>query len=178
MSRLGKQPIVIPDKVSALLEGDTLKVTGPKGELTRQIPKAITVSITDNTIVVEPNGSAGTAKALWGTMAAHFNNMITGVTEGFIKVLEVVGVGYRCEVKGNLLVLNVGFSHPVELLVPAGLTVTVEKNIITIVGFDKDVVGQFAANVRQVKKPEPYKGKGIRYRGEFIIRKQGKKAVA
>ncbi len=114
---------------------------------------------------------------MWGTYAAHARNMVTGVGEGFKKVLEIEGVGYRAEVKGNTLVLLMGFSHPVEMPIPEGLTVVVEKGVVTISGVDKEAVGQFAANVRKVKKPEPYKGKGIRYQGEYIIRKQGKKAV-
>ena len=118
------------------------------------------------------------ARALWGTFAAHANNMVVGVTDGFKKELEIEGVGYRAEAQGNKIVLNVGFSHPVELEAPEGISVSVEKNLITVEGADKDAVGQFAANVRAVKKPEPYKGKGIHYVGEYIIRKQGKKAVA
>ncbi|MCA9366409.1 50S ribosomal protein L6, partial [Candidatus Kaiserbacteria bacterium] len=112
-----------------------------------------------------------------GTFAAHVRNMVTGVTEGFTKVLEIEGVGYRAELRGNTLVLSMGFSHPVEMELPEGVAATVEKNVITLTAADKEVVGQFAANVRKVKKPEPYKGKGIRYQGEYIIRKQGKKAV-
>ena len=178
MSKLGKRPITIPAAAKVVLEGDVLKITGPKGELTRQVPKAISVTLTDDTITLDPTGSAGEVKAIWGTTASHINNMVIGVTEGFVKVLEIEGVGYRAEVKGSELILSVGFSHPVALTVPSGLEAKVEKNVITISGFDKEVVGQFAANVRQVKKPEPYKGKGIRYRDEYVIRKQGKKAVA
>ncbi len=178
MSKLGKKPITIPAAAKVVLEGDVLKVTGPKGELTRLVPRAISVALTDDTIVLKPVSSTVETKAIWGTMAAHINNMIIGATEGFVKVLEIEGVGYRAEVKGSDLVLSVGFSHPVALTIPSGLEAKVEKNVITVSGFDKDMVGQFAANIRQVKKPEPYKGKGIRYRGEYIIRKQGKKAVA
>jgi large subunit ribosomal protein L6 len=122
-------------------------------------------------------GNTDKAPALWGTYAAHLRNMIAGVTEGYTRILEIEGVGYRAEVKGNDLVLSVGFSHLVPLAIPEGITAEVLKNVITLTGSDKDALGQFAANVRKVKKPEPYKGKGIRYRGEFIIRKQGKKAV-
>lgn len=177
MSRLGKQPVTIPAGVTVTFEEGVLKVKGPKGELSREIRKDdVDIAIDGSTVTLTP-GKTDAAPALWGTYAAHLRNMITGVTEGFTKVLEIEGVGYRAEVKGNELVLNMGFSHPVPLEVPAGITAEVQKNVITLAGFDKDLLGQFAANVRKVKKPEPYKGKGIRYQGEFIIRKQGKKAV-
>ena len=177
MSRLGKIPVVIPASVTAVLEGDVLKVTGPKGTLTRPVrTKDVAITIADGTLTLAPH-TTELAPALWGTYAAHVRNMITGVTEGFTKVLELEGVGYRAEVKGNDLVLSVGFSHPVPCAIPVGITATVEKSAITLTGADKELLGQFAADVRAVRPPEPYKGKGIRYRGEFIIRKQGKKAV-
>ena len=177
MSRLGKQPIALPSGVEATFADGVLTVKGPKGTLTRAMNDSVEVKIEDGTITLAPVTGRDDAPALWGTYAAHTNNMVTGVTEGFEKKLEIEGVGYRAEMKGTTLVLNVGFSHPVELEVPADLTAIVEKNVITISGADKDVLGQFAANVKKVKKPEPYKGKGIRYQGEYIIRKQGKKAV-
>jgi large subunit ribosomal protein L6 len=177
MSRLGKQPITIPTGVEASFVDGVLTVKGPKGELTRAMTNDVTVVVADGTITLTPSKS-DKAPALWGTYAAHALNMITGVTEGFKKELEIEGVGYRAEAQGNKIVLNVGFSHPVELVAPEGITIAVEKSLITISGVDKDAVGQFAANVRAVKKPEPYKGKGIHYVGEYIIRKQGKKAVA
>lgn len=177
MSRLGKQPITLPNGVEATFIDGVLTVKGPKGTLVRSMKNAVEVQIEDNTIVLSPVEGDDDAPALWGTYAAHANNMVKGVTEGFEKKLEIEGVGYRAEMKGTTLVLNVGFSHSVELVVPEGLTAVVEKNVITITGADKDLVGQFAANVKKVKKPEPYKGKGIRYQGEYIIRKQGKKAV-
>lgn len=177
MSRLGKLPIAVPSGVEATLADGVLTVKGPKGTLTRSLVKQVKVTVENNEIVVAPAKADGSADALWGTFAAHANNMIKGVTEGFSKVLEIEGVGYRAEMKGTNLALNMGFSHPVEMPVPEGLTVTVEKNVITIAGSDKEAIGQFAADVRQVRKPEPYKGKGIRYQGEHIIRKQGKKAV-
>jgi large subunit ribosomal protein L6 len=176
MSRLGKIPVVIPSGVTVTFEDGVLKVKGPKGELSREVKKDVDLKIEGNTVTVVP-GKTAAAPALWGTYAAHLRNMITGLTEGFTRVLEIEGVGYRAEVKGNDLVLSVGFSHPVNLAIPEGMTAEVQKNVITLKGFDKDALGQFAANVRKVKKPEPYKGKGIRYQGEFIIRKQGKKAV-
>lgn len=177
MSRLGKTPVSIPDSVSISCADGVLKVSGPKGELTRSIrEKDVAVEIGDGQVSFSPLETEK-APALWGTYASHCRNMITGVTEGFSKVLEIEGVGYRAEVQGSNLVLNMGFSHPVEMTIPEGLTVAVEKGVITITGIDTEQVGQFAANVRAVRPPEPYKGKGIRYQGEYIIRKQGKKAV-
>jgi len=176
MSRLGKQPVVVPSGVTVTLEGNTLTVKGPKATLTREVKDDVTFKIEGDTVTLTPN-ETDAAKALWGTYAAHLRNMITGVTEGFTRVLEIEGVGYRAEVKGNEVVLNVGFSHPVNVTIPEGITAEVQKNVITLTGPDKEKLGQFAANIRKVKKPEPYKGKGIRYQGEYIIRKQGKKAV-
>jgi large subunit ribosomal protein L6 len=175
MSRLGKLPVAIPAGVEVTLEHGLLTVKGAKGTLTRPIREDVTITIDGDTITLAP-GTTVLAKALWGTYAAHLRNMITGVTTGFTKILDIEGVGYRAEVKGTDLSLSMG-SHPVLLAIPAGITATVEKSAITLVSHDKDLLGQFAANVRKVRKPEPYKGKGIRYRGEFIIRKQGKKAV-
>ncbi|MCD5381458.1 MAG: 50S ribosomal protein L6 [Candidatus Pacebacteria bacterium] len=176
MSRLGKIPVSIPSGVTVTFADDVLTVKGAKATLTRAIKKDVDIKIEGDSVTLIP-GETVAAKALWGTYAAHLRNMVTGVTEGFTKILEIEGVGYRAEVKGNEIILNVGFSHQVPLEIPEGITATVEKSIITIAGADKDEVGQFAANVRKVKKPEPYKGKGIRYRGEYVIRKQGKKAV-
>jgi large subunit ribosomal protein L6 len=175
MSRLGKIPVVIPANVTVTLEEGVLTVKGPKGTLTKPMKNDVNFAFEGNTITLSP-GDTGAAKALWGTYAAHLRNMITGVTEGFTKILEIEGVGYRAEVKGKDISMNLGFSHPVIIAIPEGISAEVVKNVITLTGFDKDALTQFAANVRKVKKPEPYKGKGIRYRGEFIIRKQGKKA--
>jgi large subunit ribosomal protein L6 len=179
MSRLGKQPITLPNGVEATFTDGVLTVKGPKGSLTRAIRITdVKLTIADGVLTFAP-GATDLARALWGTYAAHAHNMIKGVTEGFVKNLELEGVGYRAEAQGpNKIKLSVGFSHPVELVAPEGVTVVTEKNKIAISGIDKDAVGQFAADVRGVKKPEPYKGKGIRYAGEFIIRKQGKKGVA
>jgi large subunit ribosomal protein L6 len=176
MSRLGKIPVVIPSGVEVTHEGGVLTIKGPKATLFRTMKDDVNVKIEDGTITFSP-GDTPKAKALWGTYAAHTRNMVTGVTEGFTKVLEIEGVGYRAAVDGNTLVLNVGFSHQVKLELPEGIDASVEKSVITLTGADRDALGQFAANVRKVKKPEPYKGKGIRYQGEYIIRKQGKKAV-
>ncbi|MCD5382247.1 MAG: 50S ribosomal protein L6 [Candidatus Pacebacteria bacterium] len=179
MSRLGKQPVTVPSGVEIKVDAGTLTVKGPKGELSRPVvTEAVKFDITEGEVTLTPANETQHARALWGTYASHLRNMVTGVTDGFKKELEIEGVGYRAEAQGQKLVLNVGFSHPVEMEVPQGITATVEKNLITIEGHDKEAVGQFAANVRAVKKPEPYKGKGIHYVGEYIIRKQGKKAVA
>jgi large subunit ribosomal protein L6 len=176
MSRLGKQPVTLPSGVEVNIADNTLTVKGPKGTLSRSVRDDVTFNLEGNTLTLEP-GTTDLAPALWGTYASHVRNMITGVTEGFTRNLEIEGVGYRAAVQGNELVLNVGFSHPVHLAIPEGIQAEVVKNTITLNGADKDALGQFAANVRKVKKPEPYKGKGIRYQGEYIIRKQGKKAV-
>jgi large subunit ribosomal protein L6 len=176
MSRLGKQPVTIPAGVTVTCDNGLLSVVGPKGTLTREIKSDVVITIDGNNVVLTP-GATVAAKALWGTYAAHARNMIKGVTEQFTKILEIEGVGYRAEVKGTTLILSVGYSHPVPLEIPVGITALVEKSVITLTGTDKDALGQFAADVREVRKPEPYKGKGIRYRGEYIIRKQGKKAA-
>lgn len=176
MSRLGKQPVSIPSGVTIENGDGVITVKGPKGTLTRVIKKDVAISVEGDVLTLTP-GKTQAAPALWGTYASHIRNMIEGVTTGFTKILEIEGVGYRAEVKNGQLILSVGFSHPVPLVVPEGITATVEKSVVTLVGADKDALGQFAANVRKVRKPEPYKGKGIRYRGEYIIRKQGKKAA-
>ncbi len=178
MSRIGTQPLTIPNGVKITLANGILNVKGPKGDLSRAVTDVVTILLEENEIKLTPANESGHSRAMWGTYASHLRNMIIGVTEGFEKKLEIEGVGYRAEVQGNKMVLNVGFSHPVELEVPEGITATIEKSLITIAGADKEVVGQFSANVRAVKKPEPYKGKGIHYVGEYIIRKQGKKAIA
>ncbi len=176
MSRLGKQPILIPNGVEVTIDGDLITVKGGKTSLSKRFKEDVTVSIDNGKIVLSPTNTQD-SKKMWGTYAAHLRNLITGVTEGFTKVLEIEGVGYRAEIKNSQLILNVGFSHSVQLDIPEGIEVEVKKNDIIMKSADKELLGQFAANVRKVKKPEPYKGKGIRYKGEFIIRKQGKKAV-
>jgi large subunit ribosomal protein L6 len=182
MSRLGKKPVVLAANVTATFAGGVLTMKGPKGEIARMFTDDVTITLADGEITLMPSSETNYTRALWGTYAAHIYNMITGVTEGFTKKLEIEGVGYRAEMKadgkGSALGLSVGFSHPISIPVPVGLTVSVEKNVITVSGIDKDVVGQFAAVVRLSKPPEPYKGKGIRYAGEYVLRKQGKRATA
>lgn len=177
MSRLGKQPVVLPDGVEATYIDGMMTIKGPKGSLSRHFKSDVVIKMEDKTIDLEPAKNSDVAKALWGTYASHIRNMVTGVTEGFTKVLELEGVGYRAEVKGSDISLNVGFSHPVLLPIPEGVKAEVEKSVIRLSGIDKEIVGQFASDIRGTKKPEPYKGKGIRYQGEYVIRKQGKKAV-
>lgn len=178
MSRLGKIPVVIPAGVEVTLVDGVLKAKGPKATLERPVRESdVSFTIEGDTLTLAPVNETKLAKSLWGTYAAHARNMITGVTEGFTRILEIEGVGYRAEVKGSEIVLNVGFSHQVHLEIPEGINVEIVKSVVTLTGSDKDALGQFAANLRKVKPPEPYKGKGIRYQGEHIIRKQGKKAV-
>ena len=178
MSRLGKKPIVIPEKIEVTIAEGVLTVKGPKGELTRTIVPLVSVTVADGSVTLTPTKDTKQTRMLWGTYAAHLRNMFEGVTTGFTKVLEIEGVGYRAEVQGSKMKLAVGLSHPIELPIPDGIKVTTEKGIITLSGIDKEVVGQFAADIRGTKPPEPYKGKGIHYQGEYIIRKQGKKGVA
>lgn len=177
MSRIGKQPIAIPEKTEVSFVDGVLTAKGPNGTLSRTFGNEINISVMPHEVVLKPAQDTLHTKALWGTYAAHINNMIKGVTEGYTKRLQIEGVGYKAELKGNVLVLSIGFSHQVELPIPEGVTVSVVKNIVIISGADKESVGQFAATTRAVRKPEPYKGKGIRYEGEYIIRKQGKRAV-
>lgn len=177
MSRLAKKPIAIPSKVTVDTNGGVLTVKGPKETLARDIHSTISIDVTPEGVMVTPNGNTKLARALTGTFAAHVRAMISGVETPWKKVLILNGVGYKVELRGNELVLTVGFSHPVILKVPEGLTVTVVKTTITIEGADKQRVGQFAAEVRDVKRPEPYLGKGIKYEDEVIRRKQGKKAA-
>ncbi|MDO5003402.1 MAG: 50S ribosomal protein L6 [bacterium] len=176
MSRIGNRIITIPEGVTVTLENNEVVVKGPKGELKQVMLKDITMKQENNEIILERKNEA--AKAMHGTMNALISNMITGVTKGYEKALEIIGVGYRFNVQGKKLTINAGYSHPVEMEVPEGLTVeSVSNTEITVKGIDKVLVGEFAANIRKVRKPEPYKGKGIRYKDEHIIRKEGKKAA-
>ena len=176
MSRVGKNPVVIPEGVNVAVTGRDITVKGKLGELSWSVPHEVNFEHTDGAIVFTPRISTKDARAKWGLCRALTQNMVTGVSQGFERKLEIHGVGYRSSVQGNILTLNVGYSHPVEIEMPAGITCSVEKNTeITLKGFDKQAVGQMAANIRAVRKPEPYKGKGIRYAGEHIILKEGKK---
>lgn len=178
MSRVGKQTIQIPVGVEVKLSGVTFSAKGPKGTLSRDFPGDVVININGSEITFTPkNESDKKNRALWGTYASHVKNMITGVTEGYSKKLILDGVGFKSEVSGNSLNLALGFSHPVKVTIPEGLTVTAEKNNITVTGINKETVGQFTASVRSMKKPEPYKGKGFHYDTEVIRRKQGKKAA-
>ena len=154
-----------------------LVVKGKGGTLKRPLHPLVTVTVANGEASVAPKGNTRLAQALWGTFAAHVRNMVEGVNTPFVKKLQIEGIGYKAELQGKSLKLSLGFSHPVLVEVPEGITVLVEKNIVTISGADKDAVGQFAASIRALKKPEPYKGKGIRYEGEVVRQKQGKKAA-
>lgn len=178
MSRIGKKPIKIPEKVEVIKEGEIIKVKGPLGELSRIFKKDIEVDIKDDLIILKPKKITRETSALWGTYASHLQNMIKGVTNGFTKKLIIEGIGFRAQAEGTKLVLSLGLSHPVKVEIPEGLKIAVEKNLIIISGIDKEKVGKFSAEVRALKKPEPYKGKGIRYEDEIIRRKAGKKATA
>lgn len=177
MSRLGKQIIDLPSGVTCTLVDGLITIKGPKGELSKIFLPNVIVTNENNKISFAPKKEDLFSRALWGTYASHVKNMVKGVTEGFTKKLILEGVGFKSEVKGANLDLALGFSHPVSVSIPKGLTVTAEKNNITISGIDKEEVGQFSAKVRALKKPEPYKGKGFRYDNEVIRRKQGKKAA-
>ena len=175
MSRIGNRKIEVPEGVTVKVENDVVTVTGPKGSLSQKMLKGISLEQEGNTITLTRVNDA--AKAMHGTMNALLHNMILGVTKGYEKGLEIIGVGYRFNVAGNKLTINAGYSHPVVMDVPEGLTVEAPSNTeIVVKGIDKVLVGEFAANVRKVRKPEPYKGKGIKYSDERIIRKEGKTA--
>jgi len=177
MSRIGKLPISIPAGTEVSIVSNELIVKGKGGTLKRVLHPAVSVSISDSSITITPAQKNRLARALWGTYAAHVRNMIAGVNQSFAKKLQVEGIGYRAELSGKQLKLLVGLSHPVSIPIPENLTVAVDKNVISVSGPDKEKVGQFAAGVRSIKKPEPYKGKGIRYEGEVVREKQGKKAA-
>lgn len=175
MSRIGKKPVIIPSGVKVEKSDLVLKVTGPKGTLELELHPKVLVSISEKEVLIDVKKKEDKKeKALWGLFRALVQNLVDGVTKGFEKKLELNGVGYKVEVKGQKIVMALGFSHPVEVDIPAGLAAVVEKNLITISGADKQRVGQFAAEIRELKKPEPYKGKGIKYQDEVILRKAGK----
>ena len=176
MSRVGSSAITIPADVTLSNEGGMMVVKGKNGELSTSLHSDVELSVADNVATLKPVRDTRQAKALWGTMRANLSNMVVGVSEGFTRKLEINGVGYRAAMQGNRLVLSLGFSHPVEMDVPAGLKVNVENNTsIIITGADKQLLGQFAAEVRGKRPPEPFKGKGVKYADEYIVRKEGKK---
>ena len=177
MSRIGKKAIPVPAGTEITVGQSELSVKGKAGTLVKQLHPSIALRVEGGAVEVMPKNSSRLARALWGTYASHVKNMIQGVNTPFVKKLIVEGIGFRAEVSGKQIKFALGFSHPVLVSVPEGLTVTAEKNVITISGADKERVGQFAADVRGLKKPEPYKGKGIRYETEVIRRKEGKKAA-
>ena len=177
MSRIGNRVLTIPENVHVTLENDTITVKGPKGSLDFPISKSVIVKIDGNALTVETTDKAD-SNVMQGTTNAIIKNMIEGVSKGFEKGLEIIGVGYRFQVQGNVLTVNAGYSHPVKMTAPEGLTVEAVSNTeIVVKGINKELVGEFAANIRKVRKPEPYKGKGIRYKGEVVRRKEGKKAA-
>ncbi|CCK81625.1 MULTISPECIES: 50S ribosomal protein L6 [Desulfobacula] len=177
MSRIGKQPVQLPDKVQFALKGDMISVKGPKGNLERQLHPAIELEMNDGFVMVTTDTSDKKKVALQGLFRSLISNMVTGVTAGYEKQLLLSGIGYRAETKGNSLILNVGYSNPVDFKIPDGIQATVEKNTqIILTGIDKELLGQVAANIRDLRPPEPYKGKGIMYSDERIIRKAGKTA--
>ena len=177
MSRIGKKGIVIPERTEVSINSGVVSVKGTKGSLERSFRPDISIGIDGRQISLAVAKENKQTKALWGTYASHIKNMIKGVNDGFEKKLILEGVGYKSQVNSDKLILALGFSHPVEVEIPAGLNVKAEKNLLTISGIDKELVGSFSAKVRALKKPEPYKGKGFRYHDEIIRRKQGKKSV-
>lgn len=176
MSRIGKKPIAIPAGAEASVSANIVTVKGPKGSLSFAFRREVAVKVAEGQVTVEKMGSTKLAQALWGTTAKMIQNMLEGVTTGFQKQLELNGVGYRMAVQGKKLNLALGFSHPVEMAIPEGLEAKVEGNVLTVSGIDRQVVGQFAAVTKKLKPVEPYKGKGFRYVGELVRRKEGKKA--
>lgn len=180
MSRVGKQPIPIPDKSKVEIKGQNVTVTGAKGSLTRTIHKDMTAAVEDKNVVVTRPSDSKTHRSLHGLTRALINNMVIGTSEGYMKQLEIIGVGYRAENKGKALVLSLGYSHPIIVIPPDGITLTAvpKSNKLQVAGIDKELVGETAAKIRGFRKPEPYKGKGIRYTGEFVRSKAGKSAVS
>ena len=178
MSRIGERKLTIPEGVTVSIDGNTVNVKGPKGELSYTFSNLINVEVVDNTVLTKQVKKSKKANMMQGTTNSLINNMIIGVHTGFSKGLEAVGVGYRFNVSGNKITVNAGYSHPVVLVAPSDLSVTSESNTeITIHGIDKQKVSEFAANIRKIREPEPYKGKGIRYKNEYVRRKEGKKAA-
>ena len=175
MSRVGKKPISIPEKVKVSYQSGELTVQGQKGKLSRSIHPAVTLKMTEGVIAVEPLKDDKKSQALRGLTRSLIQNMVTGVDAGFERVLEINGIGYRAEIKGKTIVLNLGYSHPIDFQLPEGISASVERNnVVKLSGIDKELLGQTAASIRRLRPPEPYKGKGIKYAEEFIRRKAGK----
>jgi large subunit ribosomal protein L6 len=179
MSRVGRLPIEVPSGVDVEIKGSHVRVKGPKGELAHTFPAVIDIALEDGQVKVTRRSEEKFHRSMHGTARAVIQNMVTGVSEGFEKFLEIHGVGYRAEMSGKNMIINVGYSHPVEVVPPEGITFEVleRNNLIRVSGYDKQVVGQISAEIRKIRPPEPYKGKGIRYRDEYVRRKAGKKAV-
>lgn len=177
MSRFGKIPVLVPSGVTVTLDGDVVKVKGPKSEVSLSVPRAVMVKVADGVINVEIKEKSKFGRSLQGTIRSHLINMIAGVTVGWKKSLELVGTGYRAEVKGEDLILTLGYSHPVIIKSPAGIKFTIEKLIVHVEGADKEMVGQMAAKIRKARVPDAYKGKGVRYLGEVLKLKPGKQAA-
>ncbi|MDF1717943.1 MAG: 50S ribosomal protein L6 [Antarcticimicrobium sp.] len=176
MSRIGKRPVDLPSGVTASVSGQTVEVKGPKGTRSFNATDDVTITVEDNQVQIAPRGKSKRARQQWGMSRTQIANLVTGVTEGFKKELEIQGVGYRAQLQGNTLKLNLGLSHDVDFTAPEGVTITAPKQTeIVVEGIDQQLVGQVAANIREWRRPEPYKGKGIRYKGEYIFRKEGKK---
>ncbi len=179
MSRIGKEPIVLPSGVKVEIKGNYIKVTGSKGSLEREIRPEIEIKQEGETLVCTPDGDSKRVRSFWGLTRSLVNNMVVGVDKGFEKKLIVEGVGYKAKTSGSTLILNVGYSHPVEFKMPEGISIEAGKdNVLVVSGIDKELVGLTAAKIRQIRKPEPYKGKGIRYIDEHIVRKVGKAGAA
>lgn len=175
MSRVGLSPVVIPEGVNVTLNSGVVNVSSSKGEINVNIHELINVSIEDGKILFVPSNKKKETRQLWGTMRALVNNAVVGVVSGFKKQIEMNGVGYRASVSGNILKLSLGFSHDVDFEIPSSVNISVEGNVITVEGISKEIVGECASKIRSYRKPEPYKGKGLKYVGERIVRKEGKK---
>jgi len=176
MSRIGKKAVTVPAGVTAAVEGQTVRIKGAKGELSFACPDDVSVALKDGAIAVTPRSETNRARAMWGTSRARVANLVTGVTAGFEKKLEITGVGYKAAVTGKVLKLSLGYSHDIDFAIPPGVAIVTPKPTeIVVSGIDKQVVGQTAAEIREFRGPEPYKGKGVKYAGEFIFRKEGKK---
>ena len=176
MSRIGKRPVALPKGVTAKVEGQTVEIKGPKGTRSFTATDDVTITLEGEEITVKPRGDSKRARQQWGMSRTMVANLVTGVTEGFKRELELVGVGYRAQMQGQAVQLSLGYSHPVVFEAPEGITLSVPKNTeIVVEGIDQQLVGETAANLRKWRRPEPYKGKGIRYKGEYIFRKEGKK---